>query len=195
MKLIVGLGNPGKEYQKSRHNIGFMVLDELAKSLESTSFKKEEKFKAEISSGVFKGTKYLLAKPLTFMNLSGESVIKISQFYKISPEDIVIIYDDLDLPLGQIRIRTSGSAGTHNGMKSVVQSLATQDIPRLRIGIESRGELAPKQQETVSFVLEDFLKSEQSLVQQSLQKSEEAVRSILEEGFSKAMDRYNQSGK
>lgn len=191
MKLIVGLGNPGKEYEKSRHNVGFMVLDELANELQASAFRFEEKFKAEIASASLKDQKLLLVKPQTFMNLSGEAVLKISQFYKIAPDNILIIYDDIDLPLGQIRIRKSGSAGTHNGMKSVVEKLGTQHIPRLRIGVESRGQTAPKQQETVSFVLERFLKSEQPLVSEAIEKSVESIKCILENGVVEAMNRYN----
>ncbi|HMR01268.1 MAG TPA: aminoacyl-tRNA hydrolase, partial [Candidatus Gracilibacteria bacterium] len=125
MLIIVGLGNPGDQYQKTRHNVGFMALDMLAQKLNADDFKPEKKFNADISSADFHGKKLILVKPTTFMNLSGEAVQSISQFYKVEAEDIVIVYDDLDLPLGQIRIRKSGSSGTHNGMKSIVQYIGS----------------------------------------------------------------------
>ncbi len=190
MLIIVGLGNPGDQYQKTRHNVGFMALDMLAQKLNADDFKPEKKFNADISSADFHGKKLILVKPTTFMNLSGEAVQSISQFYKVEAEDIVIVYDDLDLPLGQIRIRKSGSSGTHNGMKSIVQYIGS-DFPRIRIGIESRGETAPKQQETSSFVLSPFLQEEEDLLTDALGKTVKSIELIVDDGIDSAMNSYN----
>ncbi|MCA9374467.1 MAG: aminoacyl-tRNA hydrolase [Candidatus Gracilibacteria bacterium] len=190
MLIIVGLGNPGSQYQKTRHNVGFMALDMLAQKLNADDFKSEKKFNADISSADFHGEKLILVKPTTFMNLSGEAVQSISQFYKVEAEDIIIVYDDLDLSLGQIRIRKSGSPGTHNGMKSIVQYIGS-DFPRIRIGIESRGETAPKQQETSSFVLSPFLQEEEDLLADALEKTVKSIESIVDDGIDSAMNSYN----
>lgn len=190
MKLIVGLGNPGKEYENSRHNAGWMALDALHKELDAEPFKKEKKFKGEISAGNFRGEKILLLKPLTFMNLSGESVEPIANFYKIKPADILVIYDDLDMPLGSIRIRKNGGAGTHNGMKSLVQHIG-EDFPRLRIGIESRGQTAHEEQETSSFVLSPFKKEEKKTLKDVLKKALEAIKIIVSGDLDEAMNNYN----
>lgn len=170
MKIIVGLGNPGKEYEKTRHNVGFMVLEELRKRLDFDEFKEDGKKQAEISSGEFNGEKVILARPLTFMNKSGEAVQKLVSFYKIDLADLLLIYDDIDLPLGTIRVREKGSAGTHNGMKSVISVLGSQDFPRFRIGIENRGELAAKEQDTTSFVLGKFSWKEKEIIKKSINK-------------------------
>lgn len=168
MKIIVGLGNPGKEYLKNRHNVGFMTLDAFSKKNNVTDWKEEPKFKAATATTTVNGEKILLVKPLTFMNLSGEAVTKVLSFYKTDLADLTVIYDDLDLPTGTIRVREKGSAGTHNGMKSIVQLLGTEEFKRIRIGIESRGELAPTQQDTSSFVLSDFSKEEKELIDKAI---------------------------
>ncbi len=192
MKLIVGLGNIGKEYEGTRHNAGFIALDEFAKLLATPKFKKELKFKALVTTGQFEESKFILAKPTTFMNLSGEAVAAICQFYKIPPTDILVIYDDLDLPVGKLRIRTNGSAGTHNGMKSIVQHLGTNEFPRLRLGIESRGETSPEKQDTSSFVLSKFNKEEQVLFQESTQKALKACEQwLLGENIELIMNKFN----
>ncbi len=177
MKIIVGLGNPGSKYQNNRHNTGFMALDALQEKLETTDWKEESKFKAMISETVTKGEKTLLVKPLTFMNLSGEAVTKILNFYKADLQDLTVIYDDLDLPTGTIRIREKGSAGTHNGMKSIIQLLGAEEFKRIRIGIESRGTLASEQQDTSSFVLSDFGNEEKVLIDKAI---DEVVDEIIE---------------
>lgn len=188
--LIVGLGNPGSQYEKSRHNVGFMALDLLADELKAHPFKSEKKFRADVATADFHGNKVILAKPTTFMNLSGESIMEISQFYKIDSRNIYIIYDDIDLPLGQVRIRKEGGPGTHNGMKSIVQYIGNQ-FPRIRVGIESRGETAPQQQDLSSFVLAPFLKKEESTLKSSLRKTVEAVKTVLDEGLDSAMNSFN----
>ena len=133
MKLIVGLGNPGKQYEQTRHNIGFIVIDKLAEKLNIQLH--QAKFKGLFGSGLVEGEKVLLLKPLTYMNLSGESIRAIMDFYQIDIEDLVVIYDDLDLPAGRIRLRQRGSAGGHNGIKSTISHLGTQEFNRIRVGI------------------------------------------------------------
>ena len=191
MKIIVGLGNPGTKYENSRHNAGFMVLNELNNQLEFDDFKTQKKFKAETSEGTINNEKIVLIKPQTFMNLSGECVIKLLQFFKVEPVDLWVIYDDVDLPLGQIRIRKEGSAGTHNGMKSIIQSLDFASFPRYRIGIESRGVTSPEQMDTKSFVLSDFSKDELEIFVKSAKKAAEAILLALNEDIESAMNEYN----
>ncbi|MFT7184610.1 MAG: PTH1 family peptidyl-tRNA hydrolase [Oceanicoccus sp.] len=174
MKLICGLGNPGKKYQNTRHNMGFMVIDALA---EGAGFK--EKWNALVTEISLHGEKTLLIKPLTFMNLSGQAVAKFANFYKLESIDITIVYDDIDLPLGTLRSRDKGSAGTHNGMKSIIQELGTQEFPRLRLGIESRGESAPEQMDLASFVLAQFTKEESEIVEDSVSKAVDLIKKPL----------------
>lgn len=133
MKLIVGLGNPGSQYARTRHNIGFMIIDELASS-HSSSWKLDKKMQAEVSEFTLNGEKVILAKPQTFMNLSGESIQKIMQFYKIIPSDVWVVFDDVDVPFGKLKLRQEGSAGGHNGVKSTIANIG-QDFIRVRIGI------------------------------------------------------------
>lgn len=191
MKLIIGLGNHGKEYEKTRHNVGFMCIDGLAEKLGLPEFKLQKKFEALVSEGIFNGDKIILAKPQTFMNLSGLAVAKLVNFYNCGPKDIFVIYDDVDLPLGKIRLRAEGSAGSHNGMKSIVEHLGFSNFPRLRIGIESRGVSAPEQQEISSFVLTSFRKEEQINLKKAMQDAVSAVLLFLTEGISKSMEKYN----
>ncbi len=175
MKVICGLGNPGAKYEKTRHNVGFRAVDVFAQKNEFPPF--EEKGKALISEKGQGFKKVILIKPLTFMNLSGEAVAPLLQFYKIEPKDLIVVYDDVDLPLGALRYREKGSAGTHNGMKSLIQCLATLDFPRLRIGIESRGETAPEQMPLDAFVLAPFAAEEEKSLKETL---EEASAKLLE---------------
>jgi PTH1 family peptidyl-tRNA hydrolase len=191
---IVGLGNIGKEYENSRHNAGFMALDLMREVWNFSEWKEEKKLKALISQGNVSDTKIILAKPTTFMNLSGETVSGVTNFYKIAPESTWIIYDDLDLPLGKIRIRLDGSAGTHNGMKSVLQHLPTVNFPRIRIGIESRGlppYNLPPQMDTSDFVLSKFTPPEQPEIQKSLTKALKALEESLKKTIESAMNIYN----
>ncbi len=157
MKLIIGLGNPGKEYAKTRHNVGFMVIDALAKNL-GVDFKLNKKFQAEIA--VIKNGKeeIVLAKPQTFMNLSGISTRAILDFYKIKPENIVVIHDDKDILFGQVKYQTDRSAAGHNGIKSLIEHLGTQDFARIRIGVA--WEDKEKMGDTANFVLMNFTKTE-----------------------------------
>jgi PTH1 family peptidyl-tRNA hydrolase len=192
MKLIIGLGNPGKQYEGTRHNIGFEAMDALRERLKLADFRNEAKFKAEVSRGEFNGDKVILAKPQTFMNLSGQAVLLLKQFYKVENEDLWLVYDDIDLPLGTLRMREGGSAGTHNGMKSVVQTLSTEDISRFRLGIESRGEMSPAQQDISSFVLESFRNEERFPVNDLLKSFSEAAVLGLKKDFSVAQDEFSQ---
>lgn len=137
MKLIIGLGNPGKQYEKTRHNAGFMAVDFLMDKIDLGSFKRQSKFKAEIAEGIIGGKKIIIAKPQTYMNNSGEAVQLLQSFYKIDPEDIIVVYDELDLPLGKIRVRDEGSSAGHNGIKSIIEKLGTDKFMRIRIGIKN----------------------------------------------------------
>lgn len=183
MKIIVGLGNFGEKYLKTRHNAGFLALDEFVKQLEENSisvkWKEETKLQSIIAKVNFNDKNVLLVKPLTFMNLSGEAVSKVLNFYKETLENLITIFDDIDLPLGKIRVREKGSAGTHNGMRSIIQSLGTENFKRIRIGIESRGEIAPKEQDLTSFVLNNFTKPEFKLISESLKEAVEELKKLL----------------
>lgn len=179
MKLIIGLGNPGKKYANTRHNTGFQCLDILRKKMAFPEWKFEKKFNAEISAGDFEGTKCFLVKPQTYMNESGKPAAALAQFYGIAQTDLWVIYDDIDLPLGGLRVRQEGSAGSHNGMKSVIKNLGFQNFPRIRIGIESRETSASKQQDISSFVLHAFSKEEQSVAKQAIEKAAETLLMAL----------------
>lgn len=191
MKLIVGLGNPGKEYDGTRHNAGFACVDEVREAWKFPEFTLQKKFLAMVSEGTMEGEKVLIAKPETFMNVSGESVAKLMLFYHLEPHGLYVAYDDIDLPLGSIRVRKDGSAGTHNGMKSIIATLGHQDFPRIRIGIESRGVTAPAEQDLTSFVLHAFLKAELPLFRESVVKGANALKMALKGDFTGAMERYN----
>lgn len=172
MKVLAGLGNIGDKYLNTRHNIGFTALELFAQQLEkngtSVIWKNESKFDAIIAKVKYEGQDLLLVKPTTFMNLSGLALQKILTFHKVATENLAVIYDDIDLTLGKIRVRTEGSAGTHNGMKSIIQELGTEKFTRIRIGIESRGELSPKEQDLASFVLSRFNETEQPILKTAI---------------------------
>lgn len=192
MILIVGLGNPGDKYMKTRHNVGFILVDTLAFKYHA-EFQLNKKFNAEIveiNDTTLCKEPVLLAKPHTFMNNSGEAVQKIAAFYKIPTENIWLLYDELDLPLGQLKIRKSGGPGSHNGVKSVVAHLG-KDFPRFRIGIESRGMTASTLQDTASFVLSDFFTQEKEVIVEALDSGINALETALHEGIDSAMNHYN----
>jgi peptidyl-tRNA hydrolase, PTH1 family len=186
MKLIVGLGNPGKQYDKTRHNIGFEVIDELSNQLSIPL--NQSKFKGLFGIGLHNGEKVVLLKPLTYMNLSGESIRAIMDYYQIDIEDFVVIYDDLDLPVGKIRLRQKGSAGGHNGIKSTVAHLGTQEFNRIRIGIDRprNGMKVP------DYVLGRFHEDEIGHTKEAVQKSADACKTWLEKPFLQVMNEYNQ---
>ncbi len=182
MKLVVGLGNPGLKYKKTKHNVGFMCLDEYAKA-HKLKFKKDNKFKGEW----LKEGKLILLKPHTFMNLSGESIIKMMDFYDIDVEDVLIIYDDLDLPMGKLRLREKGSAGGHNGIKSIINHLKTQEFRRVRVGIEKNPLI-----ETKNYVLGKFSKEEKELINQTINVTNNIITDFKEnKSFTMIMNTYN----
>lgn len=193
MKLIIGLGNPGKEYKNTRHNAGFQCVDLLRKKLGLPEFKLQKKFFALVSEGTYEGEKIALAQPQTFMNASGKTARALMNFYKIPPQDLWLIYDDIDLALGKIRIRASGSSGSHNGMKSVIESLGFENFPRIRIGIESRGEQknASSEQNINSFVLCRFGKKEEKIIHKSLETGAQAFLAALKKGVGATMEKFN----
>lgn len=185
MKLFVGLGNPGSKYARTRHNAGFMVIDKLS-SVWGIPLGEEKKFKGEIGRGVIKGEKVILLKPTTFMNLSGESVRAVMDFYNIDVEDLIVIYDDLDLPHGKIRMRLKGSAGGHNGIKSLIAHVKTQEFKRIRIGIDRHPKIP-----VVDYVLGKFTEDELALVNQAVDLSIKACEMALTESFNKVMTEYS----
>lgn len=179
MILLCGLGNPGDKYKMTRHNAGFLFIDHLAKQHGASEFK--EKWDAWVAEASINGRKCLLIKPKTFMNLSGKAVAKFMNFYKIDPSQCYVAYDDVDLPLGSTRIRKKGGPGTHNGMKSIIECIGTQDFPRLRIGIESRGEHAPEQMDISSFVLTPFTEKELEILNGSIETLHKDFQDCLKE--------------
>lgn len=183
--LIVGLGNPGAEYRLTRHNFGFMVLDALAEHW-SVQLKKI-KFQAVFVEDRFKGNKVVLAKPLTFMNESGRSVAPLMRYFKVPTEHMLVIHDDLDLPLGTLRIRPSGSSGGQRGIESITKLLGTQEFPRMRLGISR----PPGQMEPKDYVLKNFLPNEEELKKIVLRQAIEAIECFIENGLTTAMNRYN----
>ncbi len=183
--LIVGLGNPGAEYRLTRHNFGFMVLDALAEHW-SVQLKKI-KFQAVYVEDRFKGNKVVLAKPLTFMNESGRSVAPLMRYFKVPTENMLVIHDDLDLPLGTLRIRPSGSSGGQRGIESITKLLGTQEFPRMRLGISR----PPGQMEPKDYVLKNFLPNEEELKKIVLRQAIEAIECFIENGLTTAMNRYN----
>jgi len=182
-RLIVGLGNPGRDYADTRHNAGFMVLDRLAAGAKA-SFRMEKKWQAEVAS---LGDVWL-CKPQTYMNLSGESVGALGHFYKIEPAKVLVIFDDMALPLGRLRLRESGSAGGHNGLTSIIEHLGTQAIPRLRVGIG-----AANPGSAVGHVLGKFAPSERTALDEALTRATEAVQFAQQQGFPAAMNKFNQN--
>lgn len=185
MKVIIGLGNPGTKYEGTRHNIGFEVIDYLSTTLNIPL--SSSKFNAIYGSGNVQEEKVLLVKPSTYMNLSGEAVKPLMQFYKVDISDIIVIYDDLDLPVGKIRLRTKGSAGGHNGVKSIIQHLGTEQFNRLRIGIDR----PPKGWEVINYVLGRFTEEEQQIMEETVKKASEACQEWFAKPFLEVMNLYN----
>lgn len=185
MYVVVGLGNPGQKYEKTRHNVGFDVIDILAKEYNISVTK--IKHKALIGEGRIGSEKVLLVKPQTYMNLSGETLIDIYNYYKIDIENIIVIYDDIDLDVGKLRIRKKGSAGTHNGMKSIVKCLNSTNFPRVRVGVSK----PIPGQDLADFVLSRFKKEELNNLECGLEKAYLAVETIIKENIDIAMNKYN----
>lgn len=184
-RLIVGLGNPGETYRDTRHNIGFMVLDEIARRL-GAPFREEKRW----SGLVAKFTGGHLLKPLTFMNESGRSAQAVGHFYKSLPAQTLVVYDDVDLPLGRMRFRVNGSAAGHNGIRSLISSFGTQDFPRLKVGIAPEGG-RPAGERMVGHVLGSFRAEEQTSLQAVIQRAADAVLATLDKGLDAAMNVFN----
>lgn len=189
MYLIAGLGNPTREYEKTRHNVGFEAIDILADKAGTTVT--EKKHKALYGKGYIGGQKVVLAKPQTYMNLSGESIREIADFYKIEPENIIILCDDINLSEGQLRIRLKGSAGGHNGLKNIISHLGTQEFPRIRIGVGEK----PRGMDLADYVLGRFPKEQQAVMEEAYRDAAEAACMMIEDGADAAMNHYNRKNK
>ena len=185
MYVLAGLGNMGPRYAGTRHNMGFDAIDFIAAQYRMDSFK--FKHRALISEGIVQGRKTMLVKPQTYMNNSGEAVKEILDYYKIPPENLIVIYDDIDLDVGHLRIRAKGSAGTHNGMRSIISRLKTEEFPRIRIGVRRPdGEM-----DLADFVLSRFTDEERKLVNNAIENASLAAATILSASVEAAMSRYN----
>jgi len=186
VKLVVGLGNPGKEYANTRHNTGALCVQLLAKQMGVTLERKSRL--ATLAEGDLAGERAALAVPRTFVNDSGGAVSGLLQRYGVKPKDLILVYDDLDLPLGTIRVRPSGSSAGHNGVKSVIAALGTEQFPRIRIGIDRPAQGGADQ---IAHVLSGFTRAEQAQLNKALERAAEAVVCVLSEGVDVAMNRYN----
>ncbi len=195
MKLILGLGNPGPQYQNTRHNFGFLALDQFRSEVGFSDWQENAKFKAVLSEGEINGEKLILAKPQTFMNLSGQAVSALANFYKIETTDIWVIHDDIDLPLGSLRIASGSGAAGHNGIRSIIECLGTKDFARFRLGI------SPAKKSFLSslfgrmpsekFVMQNFSGSEKEIVSGMTKKTASALMAALSEGIDKAQNQFN----
>ncbi len=185
MYIIAGLGNPGKEYEGSRHNVGFMTLDRLAEKYHIEV--REKAHKALIGKGVIEGQRVILVKPQTYMNLSGESIRSVMDYYKADPSEFIVIYDDISLEPGCLRIRGKGSAGGHNGIKNIIAHLGTQEFARVRIGVGAK----PAQMDLADYVLGHFSRDEQAVMKQAYEDGAAAVVSMMTEGVETAMNHFN----
>ena len=193
MKLIVGLGNPGRGYANNRHNIGFLCLNHFARTQGIRLDKKQGK--ARIGTGEIAGGKVVVARPQTFMNLSGESVSRLVRKFNIQLDNLLVIHDDLDLPTGKIRVRWGGSSGGHKGVDSIINELGSQDFIRIRVGI-GRPTVLPgateiSEADIVAYVLSDFNPDEKQIITQIIPKVSEAILCLLSEGLTTAMNKYN----
>lgn len=188
MKLIVGLGNPGEKYADTRHNIGFKVIDQLANQLAIPLDKR--KFKAEYGIDNIEGKKVILCKPQTYMNLSGEAVRPLLDYYDIAIDNMLVIYDDLDIAPGKLRLRQKGSAGGHNGMKSIIYHVGSEQFKRLRFGI---GRPSHPRMQVVDYVLARFLPDERPVIDASIEKAAKACEKWITTPFSEVMNEFNQS--
>lgn len=185
MYIVVGLGNPGREYENTRHNTGFITIDKLADKYNIDINK--EKHKALIGSGVIDGEKVVLVKPQTYMNLSGQAVFEVMNFYKEELSNLIVVFDDVDLPAGTIRIKERGSAGTHNGVKSLVKELGSQEFKRVKVGIGTPND----NRDLIGHVLGKFTDEEFSEIDKSTTDAADSIVLIIKEGVAKAMNKYN----
>ena len=189
MFLIAGLGNPGREYEGTRHNVGFMTLDALADKYNIDV--REKAFKGLIGKGMIEGNKVILVKPQTYMNLSGECIRQVMDYYKVDPSEFIVIYDDISLVPGGIRIRKKGSAGGHNGIKNIIAHLGTQEFPRIKVGVGDK----PPRMDLADYVLSHFTKEEREEMKEGYEKSAEAAAMILRGDVEAAMNEYNRKVK
>ena len=185
MKLIVGLGNPTPQYEKTRHNVGFEVIDHLVE--EYGIALDTAKHKGFYGKGRIEGQQVILLKPMTYMNLSGESVVQVANYFKILPEDIIVIYDDINLDVGRLRIREKGSAGGHNGIKNIIAQLGTEEFPRIRVGVGMK----PPRMDLAAYVLSRFGKDEQVLMEMGYEKACKATALMVQDEIAQAMNQYN----
>ena len=183
--LIVGLGNPGKQYAVNRHNVGFMVLSRLAEKLGEPFSRVESR--ALLAKANYQGIRLVLAKPQTYMNGSGSAVRSLLRFYKIPPQQLLVVYDDVDLPLETLRLRAEGGSGGQKGMQSIIEQLGSESFPRLRVGIGR----PPGRMEAADYVLQDFSRSEQEFLDLTLSRAVDAILTFITDGFEKAMNLYN----
>lgn len=185
MYFIVGLGNPGKQYENTRHNIGFLTIDYLANKHNINV--KKSKFKSLFGQGEISGQKVMLVKPQTYMNNSGEAIRELMNFYKFKEDELIVIVDDIDIDFGKIRIKQKGSAGTHNGMKSIIYQLQFDTFPRIKVAVGKK----PEYMDLANFVLSGFSEREIEIIREEIKLSSEAVETILENGIDKAMNKFN----
>ena len=188
MKLIVGLGNPGSKYKKTWHNIGFLAIDNIANVFNFDNFKSEKKFKSEITTGTIGETKIVLVRPQTYMNNSGEAVGAVAKYYKINSKDIIVIHDDIDLPLGRIKIIGDSSAGGHNGIKSIIQHIKTKDFARIKIGVAT-----PKKDkmDSADYVLAKMGILQSGKVKEVIKKTTSAIEEIINISLASTMNKFN----
>lgn len=185
MYYIVGLGNPGLKYENTRHNAGFITIDYLARKYDIDV--RKIKFKSLIGQGVISGQKIMLVKPQTYMNNSGEALREIFNYFNFDHDKLIVIYDDIDIDFGSIRIRKKGSAGTHNGMKSIIYNLKFDDFPRIKVSVGKK----PEYMDLANFVLSGFSKEESKIIEDEVILAGDAIKMIIEEGIEKAMSIYN----
>ena len=189
MKLIAGLGNPGSIYAHNRHNIGFVCLRHFA-GIHHVKFDKKQGL-ARVGTGEIAGDKVMLARPQTYMNLSGESIVRLVAKLHIEPDDLLVIHDDLDLPLGKIRVRYGGSSGGHNGIDSIISQLDSRDFYRIRVGIGRPTSIEDKEAQIVAYVLDNFTPEEKRSITEVLPVVSHAIISLITEGLDAAMNKYN----
>lgn len=185
MKLIVGLGNPTSQYEGTRHNVGFEVIDLMAEKYGIAV--DTVKHKGMYGKGRIGGETVILLKPMTYMNLSGESVVQVAAYYKIAPEDIIVIYDDINLDVGRLRIRGKGSAGGHNGIKNIIAHLKTEEFPRIRIGVGMK----PPKMDLVDYVLSHFSKEDQEKMEEGYERACKAAELLVQDELEQAMNEFN----
>jgi PTH1 family peptidyl-tRNA hydrolase len=188
-KLIVGLGNPGRSYASNRHNIGFSCLRHFART-QGIKFN-QKKGLARIGTGAVAGNRVVLARPQTYMNMSGQSVSRLMRSFKVKPEDLLVIHDDLDLPLAKIRVSSGSGSGGHKGINSIIQELGTREFARIRVGIGRPAQLNPTEDDIIAYVLSDFTPEEKQAISLVIPKVAEAILCLLTEGLTQAMNRFN----